>query len=156
MPFKTLTQDEISKLKPQDQIEYYKAENSRLTQEAENTRLAKQAKVTCKVGKQGGVSVYGLQRFPVTLYANGWNMLSEFITSGGLAKFMELHKAELATGSTDIRFAAVRAAEAAREAAETAALKAAGLTPTVNAPTTPVTVDQAPLGGPVAAVRIAS
>jgi hypothetical protein len=33
----------------------------------------------CKIGPRGGVSVYGLQRYPVTLYANQWQRLGDFM-----------------------------------------------------------------------------
>jgi hypothetical protein len=33
----------------------------------------------CKVSEKGGLSVYGLQRMPVTLYVEQWTRLIEFI-----------------------------------------------------------------------------
>jgi hypothetical protein len=44
---------------------------------AENERLKRTATkgVTLKVGEKGGVSVYGLGRFPVTLYKEQWAKL---------------------------------------------------------------------------------
>ena len=49
-----------------------KAELERL--KAENERLKGQSTrgVTLKVSEKGGVSVYGLGRFPVTLYKEQW------------------------------------------------------------------------------------
>jgi hypothetical protein len=45
--------------------------------EAENARLKRGASrgVTMKVSEKGGVSVYGLGRFPVTLYKEQWTRL---------------------------------------------------------------------------------
>jgi hypothetical protein len=45
--------------------------------EAENARLKRTASrgVTMKVSEKGGVSVYGLGRFPVTLYKEQWTRL---------------------------------------------------------------------------------
>ena len=43
------------------ELERLKAENARLKSERGRT-------VSLKVGRKGGVSVYGLGRFPVTLY----------------------------------------------------------------------------------------
>lgn len=45
--------------------------------QAENDALKAKKVVpfTLKVGKKGGVCAYGLQRFPVTLYANQWERL---------------------------------------------------------------------------------
>ena len=49
-----------------------KAELERLKQE--NDRLKKRVSrgVTIKISEKGGVSVYGLGRFPVTLYKEQW------------------------------------------------------------------------------------
>lgn len=50
------------------EIERLKAENARLKQSG--TRAT-----GIKVSEKGGVSVYGLGRFPVTLYQEQWNKL---------------------------------------------------------------------------------
>lgn len=54
------------------QIEQLKAENADL-------KAKKQAppKVSFKVGAKKGMSMYGLGRFPVTLYKSQWNRLLE-------------------------------------------------------------------------------
>jgi len=46
-----------------------------------------------KVGEKGGVSVYGLGRFPVTLYYEQWNRLLS--AADDLKKFMEENKSKL-------------------------------------------------------------
>ena len=46
-----------------------------------------------RVGEKGGVSVYGLGRFPVTLYYEQWIRLLD--AAGDLRKFMEENKARL-------------------------------------------------------------
>lgn len=53
------------------------AELRRLRAENEALRNAKATArgVSCKVTEKGGVSVYGLGRFPVTLYAGQWDRL---------------------------------------------------------------------------------
>ena len=38
----------------------------------------KRSSLYCKVGKSGAISVYGLQRFPVTLYVEQWERLLDF------------------------------------------------------------------------------
>jgi hypothetical protein len=55
--------------------EEMKAELERLRQE--NTRLKQRGSkgVSMKVSEKGGVSVYGLGRFPVTLYKEQWEKL---------------------------------------------------------------------------------
>jgi hypothetical protein len=45
-----------------------------------------------RVGEKGGVSVYGLGRFPVTLYYEQWIRLLD--TASDLRKFLEENKAE--------------------------------------------------------------
>lgn len=46
-----------------------------------------------KVGEKGGVSVYGLGRFPVTLYYEQWNRLLD--AAEGLRAFLEENKSRL-------------------------------------------------------------
>jgi hypothetical protein len=46
-----------------------------------------------RVGEKGGVSVYGLGRFPVTLYYEQWIRLLD--ASGDLRKFLEENKSRL-------------------------------------------------------------
>ena len=47
----------------------------------------------CKVSQKGAVSLYGLQRMPVTLYVEQWQRLLDY--SDELRKFMQEHDAEL-------------------------------------------------------------
>ena len=47
----------------------------------------------CKVSQKGAVSLYGLQRMPVTLYVEQWQRLLEF--SDELKKFLQEHDSEL-------------------------------------------------------------
>ena len=49
--------------------------------------------ITFKVSAKGAVSVYGLGRFPVTLYREQWLRLLE--RTGDLQQFMEEHASEL-------------------------------------------------------------
>jgi len=50
---------------PQAELERLRAENERLKRGASRG-------VTLKVSEKGGLSVYGLGRFPVTLYKEQW------------------------------------------------------------------------------------
>jgi hypothetical protein len=54
----------------QSEIERLRAENERLKRTASRG-------ITLKVSEKGGVSVYGLGRFPVTLYQEQWLKLLE-------------------------------------------------------------------------------
>lgn len=49
------------------------AELARLTEQ--NAELKKERALSCKVSPKGAVSVYGLGRYPVTLYANQMRQL---------------------------------------------------------------------------------
>jgi hypothetical protein len=46
-------------------------------------------KLSCKQSEKGAVSVYGLQRMPVTLYAEQWERLLEF--AGEIKSFIQNH-----------------------------------------------------------------
>ncbi len=52
-------------------------------------------RLTCKVSEKGALSVYGLGRFPVTLYAGQWERL--FATQAEIAAFAKANAALLAT-----------------------------------------------------------
>jgi hypothetical protein len=52
-----------------------KAELERLRAENERLRTGRSASTSLKVSEKGGVSVYGLGRFPVTLYKEQWRRL---------------------------------------------------------------------------------
>lgn len=51
-----------------------------------------------RVGEKGGVSVYGLGRFPVTLYYEQWIRLLE--AADGLRAFLEENKSKLKLKTT--------------------------------------------------------
>jgi hypothetical protein len=71
-----------------DEVERLKAENAAL--KARATRG-----VSIKVSEKGGVSVYGLGRFPVTLYKEQWAKLLDM--AADLRAFLAEHDAELKT-----------------------------------------------------------
>lgn len=70
-------------------MEQMRAELDRLT--SQNAELTKEIKF--KVSPKGGVSVYGLQRLPTTLYKEQWRKLMEH--SEELLKFIQEHESEL-------------------------------------------------------------
>jgi len=70
------------------EVERLKAENAAL--KARTTRG-----VSIKVSAKGGVSVYGLGRFPVTLYKEQWVKLLDI--AGDIRAFIQEHDAELKT-----------------------------------------------------------
>lgn len=74
-----------------------KAELDRL--KAENERLKNRSSrgVTLKVSEKGGVSVYGLGRFPVTLYKEQWTRVLDM--ADDIRAFMKENDAKLKTKS---------------------------------------------------------
>jgi hypothetical protein len=58
-------------------------------------QLKAKGRLSFKVTEKGAVSVYGLQRFPVTLYAGQWERVIEALPE--LQAFMREHKGKLAT-----------------------------------------------------------
>lgn len=69
------------------EIERLKAENEALR------RPASKGAITFKVSEKGAVSVYGLGRFPVTLYKEQWEKLLE--RAGELQAFIRDNEARL-------------------------------------------------------------
>lgn len=55
----------------------------------------KQAKLHCKVSEKGAVSIYGLGRWPVTLYQSQWDAFIPFIKSGAVERFIEMNRDKL-------------------------------------------------------------
>ena len=53
----------------------------------------KRGTLYCKVSQKGAISVYGLQRMPVTLYVEQWNRLLDF--SDEIRQFAKDNDAEL-------------------------------------------------------------
>lgn len=48
-----------------------------------------QRKLSCKVSDKGAVSVYGLGKWPVTLYRSQWEAMIGFVKSGAVERFIE-------------------------------------------------------------------
>jgi hypothetical protein len=61
--------------------------------EALKAQLAQKNKLSLKVSEKGAVSVYGLGRFPVTLYKEQWERLIGFIPE--IEKFIAAHASKL-------------------------------------------------------------
>lgn len=68
------------------QLDALKAENDAL--KAKKPRKIRE--LSFKVSNKGALSVYGLNRFPVTLYVNQWTKLIDAIDS--MKAFIEEHK----------------------------------------------------------------
>jgi hypothetical protein len=70
------------------ELERLKAENAAL-----KSRSSKG--ISMKVSEKGGVSIYGLGRFPVTLYKEQWSKLLDM--ADDIRAFMQEHETELKT-----------------------------------------------------------
>jgi hypothetical protein len=71
----------------------YEELKARLAQLEKQVEKKRSGNLEFKVGEKGGVSVYGLGRFPVTLYYEQWNRLLG--AAEDLKKFMEENKSRL-------------------------------------------------------------
>ena len=70
-----------------------KAELERLRKENESLKKGAARGVSLKVSEKGGVSVYGLGRFPVTLYKEQWAKLLDMADQ--IRGFIAEHESEL-------------------------------------------------------------
>lgn len=76
-------------------VEDLKAQLEALKKENEALKDRDSAKPALKVSAKGGVSLYGLGRFPVTLYKEQWLKLLD--QTDDIRKFIDAHSAELKT-----------------------------------------------------------
>ena len=70
-----------------------KAEVERLKAENERLKSQRGRNASLKVSEKGGVSVYGLGRFPVTLYKEQWTRL--LAMTDEIRAFIKEHDGEL-------------------------------------------------------------
>jgi hypothetical protein len=83
-----VTKDEILEMVASGQMPLEEAK--RLMKELDTKKATS---LYCKVSAKGAVSVYGLQRMPVTLYVEQWERLLGF--SDQIRDFIKEHDAEL-------------------------------------------------------------
>ena len=74
----------------QSELERLRAENTAL-----KASTIKRGSVSLKVSEKGGVSVYGLGRFPVTLYKEQWTKLLDLADE--IRAFIKAHDKDLKT-----------------------------------------------------------
>lgn len=104
------------------------AQNKALAEKAEALEKAKKHGISYKVSEKGALSVYGMGRFPVTLYAEQWVTLLD--NAGGIKAFIEANKSKLSTkadkvAAKEAKSDAERKARVAEYEAKLAAEKAA-------------------------------
>lgn len=73
----------------QAELDRLKAENEALRAQSK----ARPGQISFKVSEKGGVSVYGLGRFPVTLYQEQWAKLLE--QADQIREFIRLNEGQL-------------------------------------------------------------
>ncbi|MEO6877863.1 MAG: hypothetical protein ABI205_05235 [Gemmatimonadaceae bacterium] len=69
------------------------AELDRLRKENESLKKGAARGVSMKVSEKGGLSVYGLGRFPITFYKEQWTKLLDM--ADDIRAFMKEHDAQL-------------------------------------------------------------
>jgi hypothetical protein len=73
----------------QQELARLRAENEALKAAA----LTRPLGISLKVGAKGGVSLYGLQRYPITLYRNQWEKLLDHADT--IRQFLDDNAADL-------------------------------------------------------------
>ena len=76
-----------------DSDDEMKRELARLRAENETLKQTKLDNISFKVGQKGGMSMYGLGRFPVTLYKSQWLILLD--ATDKIKEFLKDHEHEL-------------------------------------------------------------
>ena len=71
------------------------AQMAALKARAAELKARNKNKISMKVSAKGGISIYGLQRMPVTLYAEQWERIIEICKSGDLGTFIADNEALL-------------------------------------------------------------
>lgn len=74
----------------EEQLAALQAENAAL-----KTKMEKAATLSLKVSEKGACSLYGVGRFPVTLYATQWARVLGYADT--IKAFLETNKSKLAT-----------------------------------------------------------
>ena len=72
-----------------------RAELERLRKDNESLKKGAAKGISMKVSEKGGLSVYGLGRFPITLYKEQWTKLLDM--SDDIRAFIAAHQGELKT-----------------------------------------------------------
>jgi len=73
--------------------EQERGEMERLRAEVDRLKRAQSRGISLKVSEKGGVSVYGMGRFPVTLYKEQWTKLLDMADE--IRAFIRDHESEL-------------------------------------------------------------
>jgi hypothetical protein len=85
--------ERLEEINGSDSEDEMKSELERLRAENEALKKSKSKEITFKVGQKGGMSLYGLGRFPVTLYKSQWLLLLDAVEE--IRNFIKIHDEEL-------------------------------------------------------------
>jgi hypothetical protein len=77
--------------------EHEQAELERLRAENDRLKRTQSRGISLRVSEKGGVSVYGMGRFPVTLYKEQWTRLLDM--ADDIRAFTRAHESSLKTKS---------------------------------------------------------
>jgi len=90
------------------------AQMAALKARAAELKARNKNKISMKVSTKGGISIYGLQRMPVTLYAEQWERIIDICKSGDLGTFISDNEAILTRKETKQEAAPVVAKKPAK------------------------------------------
>ena len=108
------------------ELEAMQAELKALKAQVKNT-------IRMKVSAKGAISIYGLQRMPVTLYAGQWEKIIDMCKSGDLGTFIHDNEAQLTRKEPKTTTAKVEAPK--KTAKKTTTKKTTAKKTTSNGPT---------------------
>lgn len=78
----TTTQNRLPPVSNGDELAQLKAQLEAANAKIAALQSAPIGKLTLKVSKRGAISLYGLGRMPITLYASQWEALAKFMAAG--------------------------------------------------------------------------
>jgi len=79
----------------QEKIAFMTAENEAMRAQIAKKEAEDRRAMKLKIGQSGGLSVYGMGRFPVTLYQEQWARLLDDKTVADIKAFIVAHASEL-------------------------------------------------------------
>jgi hypothetical protein len=78
----------VANLSDMNEMNDIEAQMAALKARAAELKARNKNKISMKVSAKGAISIYGLQRMPVTLYAEQWERIIDICKSGDLGTFI--------------------------------------------------------------------
>lgn len=85
----------VANLSDMNEMNDIEAQMAALKARAAELKARNKNKIAMKVSTKGAISIYGLQRMPVTLYAEQWERIIEICKSGDLGTFIADNEGQL-------------------------------------------------------------